>query len=144
MEDEIFQATATIVAALVSADHITIAEVRETIGMVWDALTNRNADKKDSGPSVPVVPPEKSVFKKSIICLKCGKELKVLKRHIRSEHKLTPDQYRAEFCLPPEYPMTSPDYSEHRSNMAKEHGLGRKSGKKPKPVSNGRRVWATA
>jgi len=73
----------------------------------------------------PAVPAKKSVFPDFIICLEDGKRLKMLKRHLRA-FNLTPDQYRAKWGLPGDYPMVAPNYARFRSNMAKNVGLGRK------------------
>ena len=74
----------------------------------------------------PAVPAAKSVTKDYIVCLEDGKKLKMLKRHLRSKYGLTPDQYRAKWKLPANYPMVAPGYASKRSKLAKEIGLGKK------------------
>jgi predicted transcriptional regulator len=64
----------------------------------------------------------------TIICLEDGKKLKMLKRHLMTAYQMTPEQYRAKWGLPRDYPMVAPDYAERRSALAKSIGLGRKSG----------------
>jgi predicted transcriptional regulator len=78
-------------------------------------------------PQKPAVPVKKSVTPEAIVCLECGRKMKSLKRHINTDHELTPEQYRAKWELPKEYPMTAPAYSERRSELAKSYGLGRRA-----------------
>jgi predicted transcriptional regulator len=60
------------------------------------------------------------------VCLEDGKQLKMLKRYLRSNYDMTPEEYRAKWNLPPDYPMVAPAYAKRRSQFAKEFGLGRK------------------
>ena len=78
----------------------------------------------------PAVSIRSSVKKDKIICLECGKDMKMLKRHLMTDHGLTPDEYRARFGLNSDYPMVAPDYAETRRELAKKIGLGRKPGQK--------------
>jgi predicted transcriptional regulator len=75
------------------------------------------------------VPIRKSVTPEYLVCLEDGKKLKMLKRHLRSTYNLTPDEYRAKWGLPADYPMVAPRYAEQRSEFAKKIGLGRGSGR---------------
>jgi predicted transcriptional regulator len=77
----------------------------------------------------PAIDPRKSLFKTHLLCINCGKRYTTLRRHLHTEHKLTPGQYRARWALPGDYPMTAPNYSASRSSLAKESGLG-KSGRR--------------
>ena len=79
----------------------------------------------------PAVPVKKSVKADYIICLEDGKKLKMLKRYLRARYGMSPDQYRAKWGLPADYPMTAPNYAAKRSEFAKKFGLG-KPGKKNK------------
>jgi predicted transcriptional regulator len=81
-----------------------------------------------SKPASPAVPIEKSVTSDAIFCLEDGKSFRSLKRHLTETHHTTPAEYRKRWGLPPDYPMTAADYSAERSNLAKRHGLGQKSG----------------
>ena len=74
----------------------------------------------------PAVNPKRSVFPDHIVCLEDGKKFKSLKRHLATDHGLTPDEYRAKWGLPADYPMVAPSYSATRSALAKSSGLGRK------------------
>ena len=76
----------------------------------------------------PAVPIRKSVTPDYIVCLEDGKKLKMLKRHLRTAYSLTPEQYRAKWGLPADYPMVAPNYAAQRSAFAKKIGLGRKPG----------------
>ena len=85
--------------------------------------------------SSPDLKPQKSSIKKSIfpdylVCLEDGKRFKSLKRHLRVKYSLTPEQYRAKWGLPADYPMVAPRYAETRSKLAKSMGLGRKGKKR--------------
>ena len=75
-----------------------------------------------------------------LVCFEDGKKLKMLKRHLRAAYGMTPDEYRAKWGLPSDYPMVSPNYSELRSRFAKKIGLGRKRGESPKRRGRGKAV----
>lgn len=72
----------------------------------------------------PAVPIKRSVTDDYLVCLEDGKKCRTLKRYLRTRHNLTPDEYRAKWSLPADYPMTAPGYSAQRSALAKEYGLG--------------------
>jgi predicted transcriptional regulator len=78
----------------------------------------------------PAVPIAKSVTPEFIICLEDGKKMKMLKRHLKTSFKLTPEQYRERWGLPADYPMVAPRYAKQRSNLAKKIGLGTKPRKR--------------
>ncbi|MBL8670908.1 MAG: MucR family transcriptional regulator, partial [Alphaproteobacteria bacterium] len=80
-------------------------------------------------PLKPAVPVRKSVTPDYIVCLEDGKKLKMLKRHLRSTYKMTPDEYRTKWGLAADYPMVAPNYAAQRSAFAKKIGLGRNAGK---------------
>jgi predicted transcriptional regulator len=84
------------------------------------------------------VDPKESVFPDHIICLECGTSLKMLKRHLATDHGMTPDEYRAKWNLPPSYPMVALGYAATRSQLAKDSGLGRKVEAPPPPAKRGR------
>lgn len=91
----------------------------------------------------PAVPIRKSVTPDYIICLEDGKRFKSLKRHLATYYRLTPDQYRARWELPSDYPMVAPNYAATRSALAKANGLGRKGGE-PEPAKQPARGRAKA
>ena len=78
----------------------------------------------------PAVPVRRSITPEYLVCLEDGKKLKMLKRHLRSTYNLSPDEYRAKWGLPPDYPMVAPKYAEQRSAFAKKIGLGRGTGRR--------------
>jgi predicted transcriptional regulator len=85
----------------------------------------------------PAVAVNKSAFADHILCLDCGQRFKMLKRHISTDHHMTPDEYRTRWGLPPSYPMVAAEYAATRSTLAKKSGLGRKAGA-PAPKKRGR------
>ena len=127
---------ADIVAAYVSRNSVTPTGLPALIESVHSALTNLGAVKAvpQTEALVPAVPIRKSITPGFLICLDDGKKFKSLKRHLAS-HGMTPDQYRAKWNLPKDYPMTAPDYAAKRSALAKSIGLGqlRKDAGKRKP-----------
>jgi predicted transcriptional regulator len=131
--------TSDIVAAHVSNNNVAVEDVSGLISNVYGALATLGQ------AVVPVeVMPEPAVSIRSsikpdfIVCLEDGKKLKMLKRHLMTHYNLTPDQYRARWNLPADYPMVAPNYAEKRRELAKKIGLGRKPGvkrgRKPKVV----------
>jgi predicted transcriptional regulator len=92
-------------------------------------------------PQKPAVNPKRSVHDDHIVCLEDGKRFKSLKRHLSTHYGLTPDEYRAKWGLPADYPMVAPAYAAARSALAKKMGLGRKA-KAPEPVKKSRRKAA--
>ena len=110
-----------------------MAGIPEVISLVHDALRQLGqpvAPEKE--PQRPAVPIRKSVTAEYIVCLEDGRKLKMLKRHLRSTYGMTPDEYRAKWNLPADYPMVAPAYAEKRSEFAKAIGLGR-SRSEPEP-----------
>ncbi|MGZ3270704.1 MAG: MucR family transcriptional regulator, partial [Croceibacterium sp.] len=86
----------------------------------------------------PAVSIRSSVKRDHVVCLEDGKKMKMLKRHLMTDHGLTPDEYRARWGLASDYPMVAPDYADKRRDLAKKIGLGRKPGQR-----RGRRKKAT-
>ncbi len=93
---------------------------------VYRTLSNVGREPAQPDKPQPAVPVRKSVFADYVICLECGKKQKMLKRHLKTAHNVTPDQYRERWGLAPEYPMVAPNYASHRSSLAKRIGLGTK------------------
>jgi predicted transcriptional regulator len=118
--------TAEIVSAYVSNNPLPQSNLAELLRTVHDAL-NRTAAGKAAAP-VPVLTPavavKKSVTPDYIVCLEDGKKFKSLKRHLRTQYSMTPEQYREKWGLPADYPMVAPNYAKARSELAKEMGLG--------------------
>lgn len=86
--------------------------------------TGKAVAKGPAVPPEPAVPIKKSVTDEFIICLEDGRSFKSLKRHLRAKYNMSPEQYRAKWGLPPEYPMVAPSYAQARSDLAKAIGLG--------------------
>ena len=123
--------TADIVAAHVSNNSVTSADLPRAISTIYDALAGLSAPVVSVVEArAPAVPVKGSVKPDVITCLECGAKQKTLKRHLGTAHGLTPDQYRAKWSLPASYPMVAPNYAAARSEMAKRIGLGRKPGAK--------------
>lgn len=123
---DLVELTAEIVSAYVSKNNVPVSELPSLISDVHEALnraTNRGGlpDREELKPAVTV---KKSVTPEYIICLEDGKKFKSLKRHLRTHYKLSPDEYRAKWNLPHDYPMVAPKYAEARSQLAKKMGLG--------------------
>ena len=118
---------AEIVSAFVSNNPVPAAQLPALIGAVHDALTkvaSGAVQPAPEEPKEPAVPIKRSVQPDYIICLEDGKRFKSLKRHLRTVYELTPDQYRAKWGLPADYPMVAPNYAAARSELAKQMGLG--------------------
>lgn len=127
--DELLQMTVDIVSAYVSNNALAAAQIPELISTVFSSLDDiREVEKEpEQEPLKPAVPIRKSVGDDYIICLEDGKKLKMLKRHLRTTYNLTPEEYRAKWGLPSDYPMVAPNYAKQRSQFAKKIGLGRKA-----------------
>lgn len=129
--------SAEIVSAYVSKNAISAADLPKLLRDVHGALVTLGgpAEVKAEIDLRPAVPPKKSVMPDFIICLEDGKKFKSLKRHLRTQYDLSPDQYREKWGLPASYPMVAPNYSATRSRLAKDNGLGRKA---PAPAARTR------
>ena len=118
--------TAEIVSAYVSNNPVSASELPGLINQVHSALTRVSGGSIDVPiePLKPAVPVKKSISPDHIVCLEDGKKFKSLKRHLRTQYNMTPEQYREKWGLPPDYPMVAPNYAEARSQLAKQMGLG--------------------
>ena len=124
---EILALTAEIVAAHVGNNAVAGAEVVALIQSVFDTLNGLATNEPaGAGELTPAVPIKRSVTDDYIVCLEDGKKLKMLKRHLMTDHGMTPEAYRAKWGLKPDYPMVAPNYSAQRQELAKQIGLGRK------------------
>jgi len=137
--------TAEIVAAYVSNNAVTTTDLASLIGSVGQKLTELSNESVRNGAAVPepAVPINRSVRKDHLVCLLCGQPQKLLKRHLTHSHDLTPEDYRAQFGLKPNYPMVAVGYAEQRREMAKRMGLGRPKAKKPAKTSSKTRAKRT-
>lgn len=117
--------TADIVAAHVSNNSVAVSDLPLLIQNVHGALTGLSGEKEEQAPKQePAVSVRASVKPDYIVCLEDGKKLKMLKRHLMTHYSMTPDEYRAKWNLPADYPMVAPSYAEQRRTLAKKIGLG--------------------
>jgi len=129
-KQDLVEMAAEIVSAYVSANSVAAQDLPALIRTVHAALR----EVSGAAPATlehnqePAVAIKKSVTPDYIICLEDGKKFKSLKRHLRTRYGLTPDEYRAKWGLPHDYPMVAPNYAKERSNLAKRMGLGHARG----------------
>ena len=125
--DDLLQITSHIVGAHVSNNPVPLGELPGLIQTVYSTLTGLSAPAPEPEVELkPAVNPKKSVTDEYIVCLEDGKKLKMLKRHLATAYSMTPEQYRAKWNLPRDYPMVAPAYARKRQELAKKIGLGRK------------------
>ncbi|HTY67193.1 MAG TPA: MucR family transcriptional regulator [Alphaproteobacteria bacterium] len=130
---DLLRMTAEVAAAYVSNNSLPAADLTEVIRTIYASLQSLERSEGVATTSQkPMVPIKKSVTPEYIVCLEDGKRLKMLKRHLRTAYRMTPEEYRAKWGLPADYPMVAPNYAEQRSVFAKRIGLGRKPGSKKK------------
>lgn len=118
--------TANIVAAYVSKNAVPVDEIPALINRVHSALLRVAAGQGERAADAlkPAVPVKKSITPEYLVCLEDGKKFKSLKRHLRTQYAMSPEQYRDKWGLPPDYPMVAPSYAVARSRLAKQMGLG--------------------
>ena len=124
---ELLELTSEIVAAHVSNNTLAVNDLPQLIKDVYFTLANVEETQGFPERLNPPVSIKKSVTPDFIVCLEDGKKLKMLKRHLKTAYNMTPEEYRQRWSLPLDYPMVAPNYAKHRSDLAKEFGLGRKS-----------------
>ncbi len=123
----VLELTADIVAAHVSNNSVAVNDLAPLIASVHNSLSGIDSTVETEAAAEPMVPVKGALTRNKITCLECGWSGKTLKRHIATSHDMTPEEYRDRFNLRADYPMVTKAYSESRSDMAKELGLGRKS-----------------
>ena len=127
MQETLITLTSDIVAAHVSNNSVSLADLPTLISNVHTALAGLGQNEPAPEPMPePAVSIRSSVKTDHIVCLEDGKKLKMLKRHLMTRYNMTPDQYRTRWNLPADYPMVAPAYAEKRRELAKKIGLGRK------------------
>ncbi|UCH72803.1 MAG: MucR family transcriptional regulator [Rhodospirillales bacterium] len=129
---DILRMTADVVAAYVGNNPLPARQVSDVISKVFGSLKSLGDTGTNGAAPVPAVPIRRSVTADHIICLEDGKKLKMLKRHLRSTFNMTPEEYRAKWKLPFDYPMVAPAYAKERSEFAKKIGLGRRTTDAPR------------
>lgn len=129
MKETLITLTSDIVAAHVSNNSVEVDAVPTLITNVYSALSGLGQDDEPAEVRPePAVSIRASVKPDYIVCLEDGKKLKMLKRYLRTNYDMTPEEYRARWELPSDYPMVAPNYAEKRRDLAKKIGLGRKPG----------------
>lgn len=125
-EGSYIELTAQIVSAYVGNNSVPSGEIANLIGQVHAALKRVSGGQlaAPAEPAKPAVPVKRSINSDYIVCLEDGKKFKSLRRHLRTQYEMTPEQYREKWGLPPDYPMVAPNYAATRSQLAKQMGLG--------------------
>ena len=124
-KSDLLAQTVEIVASYVSHNTVNLNDLPRLIEETHAALRAQNGyEGGDPERPRPAVPVKKSVTPDYIVCLEDGKKLKMLKRHLKTAYNMTPEEYRARWDLPSDYPMVAPNYAKRRSELAKEIGLG--------------------
>jgi predicted transcriptional regulator len=134
MKETLITLTSDIVAAHVSNNDVAVTDLSGLITNVYNALANlgETVEVEEVKPQ-PAVAIRNSIKPDYIVCLEDGKKLKMLKRYIRTNFNMSPEEYRARWGLAPDYPMVAPNYAEKRRDLAKKIGLGRKPGTVVRP-----------
>ncbi|RIV89267.1 MucR family transcriptional regulator [Aurantiacibacter zhengii] len=122
--------TADIVTAHVANNNVDGESLPKLIETVYGALSGLGNEEVVEERPEPAVSVRASVKNDHLVCLEDGKKMKMLKRHLMTDHGMTPEEYRERWNLPADYPMVAPDYAEKRRELAKKIGLGRKPGQK--------------
>lgn len=131
-KSELIEMTADIVSAYVGNNSISTADLPNLIQSVHRALTGvaGGVEAEAATPKEPAVPLKRSITPDHLVCLEDGRKFKSLKRHLRTKYNMSPEEYRAKWNLPKDYPMVAPNYAKARSELAKQMGLGQ-GGRKP-------------
>ena len=124
--DALLGLTAQIVSAHVAKNAVDPDRLADLIREVYRTLASMDGEPAESAKPKSAVPVSKSVFADYVVCLEDGRKMKMLKRHLMTDHKLTPEQYRTRWGLPSSYPMVAANYAKTRSALAKKIGLGQK------------------
>jgi predicted transcriptional regulator len=135
--EEMVALTGRITVAYLRGNVLPAADIPSVIGIVHGSLLQlvQPALQPQEEVQMPAVPIRRSVTAEYIVCLEDGKKLKMLKRHLSTAYAMTPNQYRAKWNLPADYPMVAPAYAERRSDLARASGLGRRRQEpEPQPV----------
>jgi predicted transcriptional regulator len=137
-KSEIIEMTADIVSAYVGNNSVSAGELPSLIQSVHRALAgvSNGTETVETTPKEPAVPVKRSITPDHLVCLEDGRKFKSLKRHLRTKYNMSPEDYRAKWGLPKDYPMVAPNYAKARSELAKQMGLGQ--GGRQAPARRGR------
>jgi predicted transcriptional regulator len=130
--DTLAELTADIVSAYVSKNTIVASELPVLIEQTFETLRQMSQRDTVAEPKAPAVSIKQSVKSDHLVCLECGARFKTIKRHLRTAHDLSPDDYKAKWNLGQDYPIVAPNYAEKRSLLALQTGLGGAVRKRPK------------
>lgn len=126
--EELLQWTTQILSAHLRNTTVSLAELPDLVRAVYKTLEGVSGASEAAPDLQPAVPIRRSITPDYIVCLEDGRKLKMLKRHLKTAYDMTPEEYRARWGLPPDYPMVAPNYARQRSALAKKIGLGRQRG----------------
>jgi predicted transcriptional regulator len=125
--------TANIVSAYLRNHSVPASDIPGLISQIHSALSRVSSGADLAAePLKPAIPVKKSITPEYLVCLEDGKKFKSLKRHLRTQYNMTPEQYRDKWDLPADYPMVAPNYAQARSALAKQMGLGQQRRKRAK------------
>lgn len=130
MTESLITLTSDIVAAHLSNNNVTIDDVPVLIERVFGSLSGLGVKPAQPTRPEPAVSLRASVNPDYVVCLDCGRKMKVLKRHLSTDHGLTTKEYRERWGLHADHPLVAPNYANRRRTLAKKIGLGRKPGQK--------------
>ncbi|WP_031548748.1 MucR family transcriptional regulator [Parvularcula oceani] len=130
-KSETLHLTTDIVSAFVSNNSVPAEQLQDLLQNTFATLTGLSGTSEEQQTNQkPAVPIKKSITDDYIICLEDGKKLKMLKRYLRTQYDMSPEDYRRKWNLPADYPMVAPNYAKRRSEFAKQIGLGTQGGRK--------------
>ncbi|MBU6253251.1 MAG: MucR family transcriptional regulator [Alphaproteobacteria bacterium] len=127
-EQQLLRYAVDVVTAHVGNNPVSVSDVPGFMREVYTALQELSGQKAPEAPRAePAVPIKSSIKRDYIVCLEDGKKLRMLKRYLKTQYGMTPEQYRTKWGLPADYPMNAPALAEQRSTAARTIGLGRKA-----------------
>ncbi len=139
-KNEALNLTTDIVSAFVSNNSVPAEQLQDLLQATYATLLNMGGSTEpEQTNQKPAVPIKKSITDDYIICLEDGKKLKMLKRYLRTQYDMSPDDYRRKWGLGADYPMVAPNYAKRRSEFAKQIGLGRGAGGRKATTKRGRK-----
>ena len=133
-KSDVIEMTADIVSAYVGNNSVSAGDLPTLIQSVHRALVgvSSGVEATETAPKEPAVPVRRSITPDYLVCLEDGRKFKSLKRHLRTKYNMSPEEYRAKWGLPKDYPMVAPNYAKARSDLAKQMGLGQGGRQAPK------------
>ena len=128
-DNNILYLTVDIISSYISKNTVSYDELPQLISSVYNSIKTIK-DEETHNTKEPAVSVKKSITPEYLVCLEDGKKLTMLKRYLKTTYNMTPEEYRAKWNLPIDYPMVAPNYAEKRSFLAKKSGLGKITGRK--------------